>query len=72
MNPIIIGKKDIDRRTIPGETGESVEKEMRNLFRKLKIKSPDFSATRSVPCPPLDTDPSLDHTHASYTVSIFS
>jgi len=50
---------DIDRRTIPGETGESVEKEMRNLFRKLKIKSPDFSATRSVPCPPLDTDPSL-------------
>ena len=50
---------DIDRRTIPGETGESVEKEMRNLFRKLKIKSPEFSATRSVPCPPLDTDPTL-------------
>jgi acetylornithine deacetylase/succinyl-diaminopimelate desuccinylase family protein len=50
---------DIDRRTIPGETDESVKKEMKNLFRKLKIKSPEFSATRSVPCPPLDTDPSL-------------
>ena len=50
---------DIDRRTIPGETDESVEKEMKHLFRKLKIKSPNFSATRSVPCPPLDTDPSL-------------
>lgn len=50
---------DIDRRTIPGETDESVKKEMRNLFSKLKIKSPDYSSTRSVPCPPLDTDPSL-------------
>ena len=50
---------DIDRRTIPGETDESVKKEMKNLFKKLKIKSPEFSATRSVPCPPLDTDPSL-------------
>ena len=50
---------DIDRRTIPGETDESVKKEIKNLFRKLKIKSPEFSATRSVPCPPLDTDPSL-------------
>jgi len=50
---------DIDRRTIPGETDKSVQKEMRNLFRKLKIKSPEFSATRSVPCPPLDTDTTL-------------
>ena len=50
---------DIDRRTIPGETDESVKKEMKNLFKKLKIKSPEFSATRSVPCPPLDTDPTL-------------
>ena len=50
---------DIDRRTIPGETEESVKKEMKNLFRKLKIKSPEFSATRSVPCPPLDTNPTL-------------
>ena len=50
---------DIDRRTIPGETDESVKKEMKNLFRKLKIKKPEFSATRSVPCPPLDTDSSL-------------
>ena len=50
---------DIDRRTISGETDKSVEKEMRILFRNLKIKSPEFSATRSVPCPPLDTDPTL-------------
>ena len=52
-------KIDIDRRTIPGETEESVEREIKLLFRKLKIKRPDFSATRSVPCPPLDTDPSI-------------
>ena len=50
---------DIDRRTIPGETEESVKKEMKNLLSKLKIKCPDFSATRSVPCPPLDTDSSI-------------
>jgi acetylornithine deacetylase/succinyl-diaminopimelate desuccinylase family protein len=50
---------DIDRRTIPGETAESVEKEIKHLFRKLKIKSPNFSASRSVPCPPLETDPSI-------------
>ena len=50
---------DIDRRTIPGETDASVKKEMKTLFDKLKINRPDFSVTRSVPCPPLDTDPSL-------------
>jgi len=50
---------DIDRRTIPGETDESVKREIKNLLRNLKIKKPDFSATRSVPCPPLATDPSL-------------
>ena len=32
---------------------------MKNLLSKLKIKCPDFSATRSVPCPPLDTDSSI-------------
>ena len=50
---------DIDRRTIPGETDESVKQEIKNLLSNLKIKKPDFSATRSVPCPPLDTNPSL-------------
>jgi acetylornithine deacetylase/succinyl-diaminopimelate desuccinylase-like protein len=50
---------DIDRRTIPGETAESVEKEIKHLFRKLKIKRTNFSASRSVPCPPLETDPSI-------------
>ena len=50
---------EIDRRTLPGETSSSVEEEIKNLFKKLKIKSPEFSATRSVPCPPLDTDPML-------------
>ena len=50
---------DIDRRTLPGETDESVKKEIIKLFRELKIKCPEFSRTRSVPCPPLDTDPNL-------------
>ena len=50
---------EIDRRTLPGETSSSVEEEIKNLFKKLKIKSPEISATRSVPCPPLDTDPTL-------------
>ena len=50
---------DIDRRTLPWETDESVKKEIIKLFRELKIKCPEFSTTRSVPCPPLDTDPTL-------------
>ena len=50
---------DIDRRTLPGETDESVKKEIKKLFRELKINCPEFSRTRTVHCPPLDTDPTL-------------
>ncbi|MBT3666798.1 MAG: M20 family metallopeptidase [Opitutae bacterium] len=47
---------DLDRRTIPGESEESVKLEIQALFRKQKLPTPTFSLSRSVPCPPLDTD----------------
>ena len=50
---------DLDRRTIPGETETSVKKELIEAFRKRGIPLPEFSKSRSVPCPPLDTDPNL-------------
>ncbi len=50
---------DLDRRTIPGETEQSVKLEIQTLFRKQKLPLPTFSLSRSVPCPPLDTDSSL-------------
>ena len=50
---------DLDRRTIPGETEASVKKELIKAFEKRGIPFPEFSKSRSVPCPPLDTDPDL-------------
>jgi acetylornithine deacetylase len=50
---------DLDRRTIPGETEASVMKELIEAFEKKGIPLPEFSKSRSVPCPPLDTDPDL-------------
>lgn len=50
---------DLDRRTIPGETEQSVKLEIQTLFRKQKLPLPSFSLIRSVPCPPLDTESSL-------------
>ena len=50
---------DLDRRTIPGETETSVKKELIEAFRERDIPLPEFSKSRSVPCPPLDTDPNL-------------
>jgi acetylornithine deacetylase/succinyl-diaminopimelate desuccinylase-like protein len=50
---------DLDRRTIPGETEASVTKELIKAFEKRGIPFPEFSKSRSVPCPPLDTDPDL-------------
>ncbi len=50
---------DLDRRTIPGETEASVKKELIEAFRNRDIPLPEFSKSRSVPCPPLDTDPNL-------------
>jgi acetylornithine deacetylase/succinyl-diaminopimelate desuccinylase-like protein len=50
---------DLDRRTIPGETEASVMKELNQAFQEKGIPLPEFSKSRSVPCPPLDTDPDL-------------
>jgi len=49
---------DIDRRTIPGETEESVRREILTALRPHKLK-PDFLDLRGVPCDPLETDPTL-------------
>ncbi|MBT3635299.1 MAG: M20/M25/M40 family metallo-hydrolase [Opitutae bacterium] len=50
---------DLDRRTIPGETETSVKQELVKAFKERRIPLPEFSKSRSVPCPPLDTDPDL-------------
>ena len=50
---------ELDRRTLPGESTASVKAEIRSLFKSNKLSAPEFQLTRSVPCPPLDTDPSL-------------
>jgi len=50
---------DLDRRTIPGETEASVKKELTEAFQERNIPFPEFSKSRTVPCPPLDTDPEL-------------
>jgi acetylornithine deacetylase/succinyl-diaminopimelate desuccinylase-like protein len=50
---------DLDRRTIPGETEASVKKELTQAFKKRGIPLPEFSKSRSVPCPPLETNPDL-------------
>jgi acetylornithine deacetylase/succinyl-diaminopimelate desuccinylase family protein len=48
---------DLDRRTIPGEDEESVKEEITSLFLKKNLLTPQFALTRSVPCPPLETNP---------------
>ena len=50
---------DLDRRTIPGESIDSVIKELKYLFRPLGNRAPKFKVSRSVPCPPLHTDSSM-------------
>ena len=50
---------DLDRRTIPGETEASVKQELMKAFKARSIPFPEFSKSRSVPCPPLDTNPDL-------------
>ena len=50
---------DLDRRTVPGETEASVKKELTVAFKQRGIALPEFSKSRSVPCPPLNTDPKL-------------
>lgn len=50
---------DLDRRTIPGESIDSVIKELKYLFRPLGNRAPKLKVSRSVPCPPLHTDSSM-------------
>jgi acetylornithine deacetylase/succinyl-diaminopimelate desuccinylase-like protein len=50
---------ELDRRTIPGETEASVKKELTEALKERNLPLPKFSKSRSVPCPPLDTDPEL-------------
>ena len=50
---------ELDRRTIPGETEDSVIKELNSLFGGLGHAAPKVKISRTVPCPPLQTDPSL-------------
>lgn len=50
---------EIDRRTVPGETQEEIEKEIKRLLQNNGISEPEFTAVRTVPCPPLETETSL-------------
>ena len=50
---------ELDRRTIPGETPESVMEELHALFGVLGQSAPTIKISRTVPCPPLRTNPDL-------------
>ena len=49
---------NVDRRTVPGETDRSVEKELRVLLKKQGFRA-WFSQARQVPCLPMETDANL-------------
>lgn len=48
----------VDRRTLPGETPATVLRELRALFRLHGCRA-SFELLKTVPCPPLETDPAL-------------
>lgn len=48
----------LDRRTIPGETEESVRREIQALLKKHKLAAM-FDNEKVAPCIPLETDPNL-------------
>ena len=50
---------ELDRRTIPGESPESVIKELDDLFGELGESAPTIKISRTVPCPPLQTNQDL-------------
>ncbi|MFP6900840.1 MAG: M20/M25/M40 family metallo-hydrolase, partial [Opitutales bacterium] len=47
---------ELDRRTIPGETEDSVLAEIHRLLKKHRLPT-TIVESRGVPCPPLETDP---------------
>ena len=52
---------ELDRRTIPGESIDSVVTELKALFTPLGKRAPKIKISRTVPCPPLHTDPSIPY-----------
>lgn len=50
---------EVDRRTIPGETEDSVLAEIHHLIKKHGLPTTTIVESRGVPCPPLETDPNL-------------
>jgi acetylornithine deacetylase/succinyl-diaminopimelate desuccinylase-like protein len=50
---------EIDRRTLPGETEQSVYEEINRILDKRKLKVVNPRESRGVPCPPLETNPEL-------------
>ena len=50
---------ELDRRTIPGESPESVMEDLHALFGVLGQSAPTIKISRTVPCPPLRTNPEL-------------
>jgi acetylornithine deacetylase/succinyl-diaminopimelate desuccinylase family protein len=48
---------EIDRRTLPGETKQSVYEEINHLLTKRNLKVVNLRESREVPCPPLETNP---------------
>ena len=50
---------ELDRRTVPGETENSVIAEIQSLLSKHRLPRATIIESRGVPCPPLETDPDL-------------
>jgi acetylornithine deacetylase/succinyl-diaminopimelate desuccinylase-like protein len=57
----------IDRRTLPGETDESVVREIEKIAKDLKLKAGfTWRNIQAGPCFPLQTDPTLPLVHALF------
>jgi acetylornithine deacetylase len=48
----------VDRRTLPGETEQSIGREIKALLKKNDLKAA-LVDTKGVPCLPMETDPSI-------------
>jgi len=50
---------DLDRRTLPGESVNAIIQELEACFSSLGAQKPEVRISRTVPCPPLQTDADL-------------
>jgi len=50
---------DLDRRTLPGESVNGIIQELEACFSSLGAQKPEVRISRTVPCPPLQTDADL-------------